>query len=329
MSAIPAPLTLPPGYTVRPPAAEDVPAIIELIAAADRHDYGMADEYSAQDILDQGTQRESDAWLVRTPAGRAAGYAFVTAGPYGQVEAEIYVHPHDHGRGIGTALVGLSEARAREYGAGVPAELQVLLIVHASARNEAAARLLTRLGFALVRHTWRMEIELHEAPPAPAWPPGITVRTAEPGRDEPAVFAAIDESFRDVWGRAPMVFEAWREGWARRPGFDPGLWWLAWEGESLAGVLLAEQEGSLGHVGQLGVRRPWRRRGLGLALLRTAFAEFYRRGTRQVYLAVDARSLTGATRLYERAGMRVALHFARYHKVLRAGIDPAARPDGD
>jgi ribosomal protein S18 acetylase RimI-like enzyme len=59
----------------------------------------------------------------------------------------------------------------------------------------------------------------------------------------------------------------------------------------------------MGWVGTLGVLRPWRRRGLGLALLQHSFARLYERGQRKVGLGVDAQSLTGATRLYEKAGM--------------------------
>ena len=55
-------------------------------------------------------------------------------------------------------------------------------------------------------------------------------------------------------------------------------------------------------MGILGVRRPWRKRGLGLALLLHSFSAFHRRGQRRVSLGVDAGSLTGALRLYERAG---------------------------
>ena len=55
----------------------------------------------------------------------------------------------------------------------------------------------------------------------------------------------------------------------------------------------------------LGVRRAWRRQGLGEALLLHSFAEFRRRGLTRGTLGVDASSATGATRLYERAGMSV------------------------
>ena len=57
-------------------------------------------------------------------------------------------------------------------------------------------------------------------------------------------------------------------------------------------------------MGLLGVRRAWRR-GLGEALLRHSFAAFRRQGFTRGTLGVDASSVTGATRLYERAGMRV------------------------
>jgi ribosomal protein S18 acetylase RimI-like enzyme len=71
------------------------------------------------------------------------------------------------------------------------------------------------------------------------------------------------------------------------------------------------------------VRRPWRRQGLGLALLHHAFNEFYKRGKRKVGLGVDASSLTGATRLYERAGMHIHSQFDLYEKELRPGKELA------
>jgi ribosomal protein S18 acetylase RimI-like enzyme len=71
----------------------------------------------------------------------------------------------------------------------------------------------------------------------------------------------------------------------------------------------------------VGVRRPWRKQGLALALLQHAFAEHYRRGIREIGLSVDAESLTGAPRVYARAGMQVAQNFVIYRKELRAGAD--------
>lgn len=67
------------------------------------------------------------------------------------------------------------------------------------------------------------------------------------------------------------------------------------------------------------MREPWRRRGLGLALLRNAFRLFWDRGERRVGLGVDSDNPTGARRLYEHAGMHVAWRADVYEKRLRGG----------
>jgi ribosomal protein S18 acetylase RimI-like enzyme len=100
---------------------------------------------------------------------------------------------------------------------------------------------------------------------------------------------------------------------------------LAMDGDEIAGVNLcrphAFDDSEIGWVGSLGVRRAWRKRGIGLALLRHSFNEFYRRGKRKVGLGVDAQNLTGALRLYENAGMHVHRAFDHYEKEMRAGIE--------
>ena len=77
----------------------------------------------------------------------------------------------------------------------------------------------------------------------------------------------------------------------------------------------------MGWVGTLGVLRPWRKRGIGLALLHQSFGEFYRRGFRKVGLGVDGENLTGALRLYKKAGMSVHRQFELYEKELRPGLE--------
>ena len=75
----------------------------------------------------------------------------------------------------------------------------------------------------------------------------------------------------------------------------------------------------MGWVSSFGVRRPWRKKGLGLALLQHSFGEFFKRGKKKVGLTVDAGSLTGALDLYKKAGMSVFSQFDKNEKELRAG----------
>jgi mycothiol synthase len=69
-----------------------------------------------------------------------------------------------------------------------------------------------------------------------------------------------------------------------------------------------------GMVAAIGVRRPWRGRGLGRALLLHTFGEFRRRGVNRITLGVDSENPTGATKLYESVGMRVELEDAVFEK---------------
>jgi ribosomal protein S18 acetylase RimI-like enzyme len=71
-----------------------------------------------------------------------------------------------------------------------------------------------------------------------------------------------------------------------------------------------------GWVAGLGVRKPWRKRGLGLALLQRTFRLFHERGERSVGLGVDSENPTGATRLYERAGMHVESESVTFERSL-------------
>ena len=292
------------GFAARAPTVEDFRAVAELILACDLADYGEPDYLEEELLADwKDIDLETDAWVVVASDGGLAGYAAVESRGHALVYAEGYVHPRYTGRGVGAGLVRLTEERARERVGLAPPQTRVVLDNTINGRNEAARKLLEREGYMAARHFWRMMIELEEAPEQDA-PGGVPIRACVPGRDERAVFEALDEALHDHWGYTPTTFEDW-ERRKKRFGFDPGLWMLAVDGDEVAGAAVCQNRSGAGYVSELAVRRPWRRRGLGLALLRRAFAEFYRRGVREVALAVDSQNLTGATRLYERAGMRV------------------------
>ena len=124
------------------------------------------------------------------------------------------------------------------------------------------------------------------------------------------MYAAHQEAFRDHWEHRDEPLEEWREWLLEAPTFDPSFWFLARDGDEIAGLSLCRVDLSgdrkHGFCSVLAVRRAWRRRGLGLALLRHSFVEMERRGMTRASLGVDAENLTGAVALYERAGMRVA-----------------------
>lgn len=161
-------------------------------------------------------------------------------------------------------------------------------------------------GYRLWRSSFTMEIDLASKPPEAPLPEGVTLRSYEP-RDEEALIAQLNAAFGDdpFWHDvSPSNF---REFYLRARGFDPSLWLLAWHGDDLVGSVLAYPErgadATLGWVGTLSVRREFRRRGLGDALLRRGFRALYDQGRQRIGLGVDAENPTGALGLYERAGM--------------------------
>jgi mycothiol synthase len=184
--------------------------------------------------------------------------------------------------------------------------------------------LLAARGFACVRHFWRMDVDLAEAPERPVWPDGIAVRTFRPGADERRTYDATTEAFLDHWGDGQRTFEQWTHHKITGPAarFDPGLWFLATEGDEVVGVSLCIWESDfdpqVGYVTAVGVRPAWRRRGVARALLLHTFAAFRARGRAALALHVDAASVTGALALYEGVGMRAEPCFEVWEKPLPA-----------
>ena len=186
-------------------------------------------------------------------------------------------------------------------------------------QNAAVKSAFETRGYELIRHSYRMHIELDRVPQEPVWPDGLTVRPFRAG-DEQRFYKVHQESFADHWGHeVDTPYDEWAHWFLQPPMFEPELWFVAEEDGEPAGLAIdyvREETEPIGWIQILGVRRPWRRRGLGRALLLHAFAAFRERGLRQAGLGVDASNPTGATRLYESVGMQVSSRFDIYEKQL-------------
>jgi mycothiol synthase len=311
---------LPAGLTGRPATIDDVDSVVALMQAHDAFEIGEPDT-SREDVLAEWQRPRfdlaSNTWVVETAAGEIIGYAESwEKEPHITISSVGTVHPEHFGRGIGTALMQWCDARARTHIPLAPPGAQVTNSHITSHKNTAARALFERHGYRTVRSFWRMEIDLAQAPPAPQWPAGITVHAMAPDIEARATFEAVEEAFTDHWGHVPQTFEDWAARSMARDDFDASLFFLAMDGDQVAGTSLCYHWPNLGWVRHLAVRQPWRQQGLGMALLLYSFGEFYRRGERKVGLGVDSQNTTGATRLYERAGMHVAQQFDFFEKVL-------------
>ncbi len=304
---------------VRRPTLADVPDALALAQAADVAVFGETD-WTEEDLRGEWreTGLERDAWLVDANARLAGWTTFENRGG-GRLMGDGYVHPELRGRGVGTLLVDLVEGRAADelerVEQGVRAHLQNVAL-HG---DGTAAGLFTARGYEPVRHFLRLVIDFDGPPPQPEWPPGI--RAAEFEAEHAKAFhAALEEAFTSEWWHRAQPFDEFREKRLERERFDPSLWFAAWDGDAIAGGILGGwKRFGVGWISEVFVREPWRRRGLGLALLRHAFGAFYARGERRCALGVDTRNPTGARSVYERAGMRVLWQADVFEKELRPG----------
>lgn len=299
---------LPEGFDVRDASPSDLDAAEEIVRAEERPLRGENAE--PVDLADfwRNASFDGRSWIIERD-GAAVGFA---AGMERGEESDYWVtvHPDVAGRGLSSWLLTRAERRGRE--AGLP-----VLRAGCIAENAAAAALFGELGYREARHYFQMRIDF-EGPVAAPTPAAEIELTPFRREDARAFHAALNEAFAEEWGWHAMPFEEWRERRLDAADTDLSLWFVARHGDELAGVVRCEsrRDGG-GWIGVLGVRRPWRRRGVGRALLLHAFGEFHRRGASHVGLGVDAENPTGATELYEGAGMRVVKEDVIYEKELR------------
>jgi mycothiol synthase len=302
-------VNLPDGLTIRRGRADEVEAVTAAVVAEEVAVRG-ASGWDAGDTADwwRGLELQGEAWVADDEGGEIAGcLGLVMRGD--AFDGWISVHPDHGGRGLGAALIEHAEIRSKASGAS-------RLKLGSLGENAGAERLLASAGYRPVRRFYRMEIELDGRPPEPEWPRGITCSTLEVG-EERAFHAAVQDAFAENWDFRALPFEEWKALRIDAPDFDPTLWLVAHDGDEIAGFARCEaKRWGVGWVASLGVRKPWRKRGLGLALLLRAFGAFYERGERRVGLGVDTENETGATRLYERAGMCVVAEDVVWEKEL-------------
>jgi mycothiol synthase len=318
---------LPGGFTARPATLDDLRAVVDVMNAVTQADVGKSDTtpFLVRRYWEGGDLNlATDTLLVFAPGGQAVGFGqFMEETPPTPYDVDSWVHPASAETAVGEALLQWIDQRAQRALAhalaGAPVSIEHSYVY---AQNQAARQRLEKFGYACTRIFHRMAIEFNAPPPEPRLPPSISIRPFRIGAEDRAVYEAFEEAQADEWGHEWLPYDKWRYYFIEvEENFDPGAWFLAVEGETIVGYALCRWERAgepdRSTVRYLAVRRPWRKRGVALALLHAAFGGIYRHGKRGAGLGVDATSYTGADRLYLRAGMHRAFETLRYQKVIR------------
>lgn len=248
---------------------------------------------------------ESNWWLL-TQRDEVAGFARIWPQSSHEAMGEVFVDPDAGGHDLCASLYALVEERAREMAASSEDWTPSFYTMCDDREADHQAWLLAR-GYRRVRDVFVMRIDTAQGLSTPVCPPGIEIREMQPSVDDEALWVADADAFSEHYLYDSAPFDTWCAGVYGHAGFDPDCYLVAWAGDEVAGQTLGMpgDEPGTACIEDVSVRKAWRGRGLGLALLLEVLGRLHARSCDDVTVWVDAENETGAVRLYEAAGMRV------------------------
>lgn len=135
--------------------------------------------------------------------------------------------------------------------------------------------------------------------PEPQWPEGITL-AAFSEADAAACHKVLLRAYAQGGGNIVSAFDDWWRSTGSDPEFDPELVMVAKaEDGAIVGLAICWTSS---FVKDIVVDPTFQRRGVGKALLLSAFAALKRRGHSRIGLKLEAENASGARPLYDRLG---------------------------
>jgi GNAT superfamily N-acetyltransferase len=310
----------------------DLPAMYAAYGEEQAEIYGgfsqSIEEYEKEWLM-FGFHPETDcyaAWID----GQIAGYVEVRVFRSIPVRPNMYgyVRPAFRGRGIGSNLLAWARERAAQYIPQCPPEARVTL--NGFSPREEGRQLLLDHGYVQTRQSYTMAIDFDDYQhPLPELPAGFRFQSMAEGATLEDMVYLYQETFRDHRGAIDEPLEAalgrWQSILDARVGIDPHMIVRVLHGDIPAGMMFAfptdEGDQETAFIETLGVMPAYRKRGLGMALVRLGFHLAQARGRKHLLLGVDGASLTGAVRLYERAGMYIKTVYHVLELEIRPGVE--------
>jgi ribosomal protein S18 acetylase RimI-like enzyme len=333
MPALPALIPSLPGATWRPLTLDDVTAYVRLLEDARVADGGeevQTEEFTRHELADPNTPPATNSLALALRDGSLAASIVVQQRLQGTAARRMFLwgvtHPERRGRGIGTAILRWGVERAEEILAAQPDDLPGIVEAFKEVRLADAVALHEAFGFRPAR--WYFDMRRDLRAPRPAMPDLGSLEVL-PYQESWAdrVRLAHNEAFVHHWGSEPIPPEVWSRDFMGDPYFRGDLSFVAFDRAEIAGYTanyVATDDWQAtgvreGWVGQLGVRRPWRRRGLATALLVRSMEAFEAAGLEAATLGVDAENATGALGIYERLGFRQIRRSVRLQRPFGGG----------
>ena len=299
-------------YYLRRTIEKDIQDVLALMISCDERDVGFPDS----DLTDlrgdwEHIDLSQDAWLAIDKHNVLQGYCAVLPWSTGMIVA-VYDAPGTEDSDLFLSLTVLCEGRARLILHEADHPEKDTLVSYISDSAEHQKQVLARAGYGVSKHIFNLHRDLFDDLPAPDWLDGVILRAVNPGADDRALHALIQDAFEKP-GRVAQPFDEWKSYMMHPDRFISDLWFLLEAENELIGCALCFEYPDLGWVRQLAVRTDHRGAGLGRMLLQYAFRAFKARGFHKVGLAVESEN-KNACKLYESTGMQVVIHLNEYSK---------------
>ncbi|HKV84588.1 MAG TPA: GNAT family N-acetyltransferase, partial [Ktedonobacterales bacterium] len=239
----------------------------------------------------------------------------------------VYLHlgwllPEWRGKGIGVAMFRAAEARCRERATAEQSAMTAVYATNATSTEREATALTLANGYTVVRRLADMKLMARIPAEEPPLPAGVETRPVVPD-DYPAIYRGFRRIWTGLWGveqETDDTYQEFLDDLVNVPGYHPDLWWIAWSGDEVVGLVFCHLYDGFADVTEVGVRADWQRRGLARALLVRAMRAVPAHGVDDIRIVTDAEDGRGARSLYESVGFRCLKEHILYRKpIQRAG----------
>ncbi|GIG39536.1 GNAT family N-acetyltransferase [Cellulomonas phragmiteti] len=306
------------GLTWRAASLDDAAAIAALKVRSQEADglpYRSSDAEVSEELTSEWRDLRLDTLAGFDADGTLRAWAQADTAPGDERVVRAFVEgtvdPQWRGRGVGTALVAWSQARARQLLAASGKELPARIATFTDDAAPGVAQVYRAAGFTPIRYYTHMRRPLDVPLPEVPQIAGLRVVPWSAELDD-QVRLAHNEVFADHWGSEPRTPEQWR---AARAMFAPTWSFVALDGaDHVVGYAVSgryEQDWPAagypsGYTELLGVRREWRGRRVAVALLATVMQAYAADGMHYAELEVDTDNPSGAHGMYAALGYEVA-----------------------
>jgi mycothiol synthase len=287
------------------------------IESIDRDGEDTSEDYLRASLAWPNYRPNRDVWVAQSE-GNLVGYGVALEQPSHNCTIYVVVHPSYRRKGLGSQLLALTLARAREVGAKD-------ILVYANERNAGSDLFLKHHAFQPVGASGSLKLNATAEIPIAQFPEGFALKRYSEVNDPLILLRALDECYLGMWGHQHNTSRSEEE--RKSPRFlqyydTNDILLLFDEKDSVFGICSLKSQGKREADGKLsdlldgpGIIQEFREQGYQRPLVLAGIEHLRKRGTRPITLEFWGDN-ENALNIYRSLGFEMMNRFIAYHKEL-------------